>query len=329
MPISLAFYGAGELAQPYLRALAARSDVRVLAVCDPDPRAAEEAAAGWGARVLPHYTPLLQEDTPDALFVCVPPRLLGDVLEQAATLSLPFFVEAPGAADWDGARRLAHTLTMAPMVTAVGYHARYTDLVQEGKGYLAGSAVALAHGTHLADPREPGQTAADVFWNEGCRLLDALRFLAGPVARVAAVQTPAGVFTASLETTGGTAAVVAVAACASAEPRAVLDLFGAGWHMRYERNLSALRLDERDKTTILRQVNVAPAAQAAAFLDAVRAGDPTLVTPSYPEAAQTLAVCQAALRAAQESRWVEVAELTGGLEVKPRAETVVPDDAGS
>ena len=45
----------------------------VLAVCDPDPRVAEQAAAGWGARVFPHYAPLLRDETPDALFVCVPP----------------------------------------------------------------------------------------------------------------------------------------------------------------------------------------------------------------------------------------------------------------
>jgi len=39
MTLSAAFCGAGERAQPYLRALARRPDVRVTAVCDPDRRA--------------------------------------------------------------------------------------------------------------------------------------------------------------------------------------------------------------------------------------------------------------------------------------------------
>jgi len=87
--------------------------------------------------------------------------------------------------------------------------------------------------------------------------------------------------------------------------------------MHFAQHNDTLRLIERDKTTILRQMNPAAAAQAAAFLEAVQAGDPTLVAPTFGEAAQTLAVCQAALRAAQEGRWVEVNELTGGLVAQP------------
>src|SRR5262245_4062033 len=104
MAHKIAFYGVGERAQPYLRALAGRTDVRVAAVCDLDPRAARQAAAGWEAQVFLSYEAMLQEAQPDALWVCVPPHLQGDVLLKAAGQRVAFFVEPPGAMDYERAR---------------------------------------------------------------------------------------------------------------------------------------------------------------------------------------------------------------------------------
>src|SRR5260370_26760836 len=97
MGFNVAFYGAGDLAHPSLDALAGRADVRVVAVCDLDRRAAEQTAAGWGARVFLSSEAMLDEAGPDALWVCVPPRLQGDVLLRAAERGIPFFVVPPGA----------------------------------------------------------------------------------------------------------------------------------------------------------------------------------------------------------------------------------------
>src|SRR5437879_4552190 len=73
MTFNLAFFGAGDLAQPYLNALRPRNDVRLVAVCDLDRRAAEQTAAGWEAQVFLSYEAMLRETQPDALWVCVPP----------------------------------------------------------------------------------------------------------------------------------------------------------------------------------------------------------------------------------------------------------------
>src|SRR5437763_14879272 len=119
MGFNVAFYGAGALAQPYLDALARRRDARVVALCDLDRRAAEQTAAGWGARVFLSYQAMLQEAAPDALWVCVPPALQGDVLLQAAARRIPFFVVPPGAADLELGRRCAREVEQARLVTAV------------------------------------------------------------------------------------------------------------------------------------------------------------------------------------------------------------------
>src|SRR5262249_56668655 len=98
MPLSVAFHGAGERAQPYLRVLARRTDVRVTAVCDPDRRAAEAVAAGWGASVFADGGAMVREARPQVLWGCLPPQRQGDVLLRAAGPGVPVFVEPPGAA---------------------------------------------------------------------------------------------------------------------------------------------------------------------------------------------------------------------------------------
>src|SRR5262245_19812644 len=92
-PTRLAFYGTGPRARPYLEALGRLPHVTVAAVCDVDRRAAEQTAAGWGARVFLSYEAMLQEAKPDALWACMPPPLQGDVLLRAAEHGIPFFVE--------------------------------------------------------------------------------------------------------------------------------------------------------------------------------------------------------------------------------------------
>src|SRR5213082_2852187 len=102
--VRIAFYGVGDRARPYLNALSRRRDLSVAGVCDLDRRAAEQVAAGWEAQVFLSYEAMLQDASPDALWVCVPPHLQGDVLLRAVEQRVPFFVAAPGAMDHDRAQ---------------------------------------------------------------------------------------------------------------------------------------------------------------------------------------------------------------------------------
>src|ERR1700730_4972805 len=103
MAHNLAFYGAGDLARPYLDALGRRPDIEVAAVCDLDQRAAEQTAAGWRAQVYLSYEAMLEQARPDALWICVAPHLQGDVILKAVERGIPFFVAAPGAVDYQRA----------------------------------------------------------------------------------------------------------------------------------------------------------------------------------------------------------------------------------
>jgi predicted dehydrogenase len=315
MPFRIAFYGAGSLAQPYLNALAPLADVEVAAVCDLDRRAAEQTAAGWGAQVFLSYEAMLEEIRPDALCIGVPPHLQGDVLLRAAERRIPFLSAPPGTASWEQARIYSQLIEEAQMVTAVGFAGRYADVVREAREYLGANAIPLALGWWLCPAVDEPISAAALLWSDACRLLDTLRLFCGEVTRVRALTAGStaapGGLVVQLELAGGTVGMLTCATFARPEPRIELELLGEGWSLGLGRDLSSLRLDERDKTTVLRCLNDPIADQARAFLKAVATGDRAAVAPSYAEALRIMAVCEAAALSAREGRPVAVEEILG------------------
>lgn len=332
MTLSVAFYGAGERAQPHLRALARRADVRVTAVCDLDRRAAEAVAAGWGASVFVSGEAMLREARPDALWVCVPPHRQGDVLLRAAEQGVPFFVEPPGAPDYARARLVARRVGEARLVTAVGFPTRYTDVLAEAREYLGANPLPLALGWWLRPTAEEDgpTTAAGLLWGEACGLVDALRYFCGDVARAHALNAGAsgGGLVVQMELASGGVGVLTCTAYPRPDPRAELELLGEGWTLGFAAApdgvapaLATLRLVERDRTTMLRRLNDPASDHAAAFLAAVAARDPGAVPTGYAEALRTLAVCHAAAVSAREGRPVTVAEVEQSAEPKPAGDS--------
>jgi predicted dehydrogenase len=312
MTWNIAFYGAGDRARPYLEALAHRSDVQVSAICDVDRRAAEQSAAGWGAQVFLSYQAMLEQVNPQILWVCVPPHLQGDVLPRAAELGIPFFVEPPGALDYERARLCAKAVLSGKLVTAVGFVTHFTDVVREAREYVGAHSLPLALGWWLRPGRDEHVKSADaLLWSEGCRLVDALRFFCGEVMRVQAAHAGEadGGMVVQLEFANGCVGMLTCAVFARPEPRIELELLGDGWSLSFGDHFSPLRLAEPDRTTALRCMNNPPADHTEAFLQALALGKPESLPSGYAEALRTLAVCHAASVSAREGRAVAVSEV--------------------
>lgn len=312
--MNVAFFGAGPRAQPYLQALARRPDVALTGVCDPDRRAAELTAAGWGAKVYLSYETLLQEGRPDALWICVAPALQGDVIGRATELHIPFFIEPPGAGAYEHARTAARRIGKSRLVTAVGFTSRYADVVHEAREYLGANPVPLALGWWLDCAHDEPRSAAQLLWMEACRLVDTLRSFCGEVNRVRALAANGGSadeggMVVQLEFVGGGVGVLTCATFARPEPRVELELMGDGWSLRFGDGFSTLQVAERDKTTILRCLNNPAAEHATAFLAAVESGNPDAVAADYGDAVRTLAGCHAAALSVREARPVSLAEV--------------------
>jgi predicted dehydrogenase len=314
MTLNVAFYGAGPRAQPYLQALARRPDIAVTAVCDSDRRAAEQTAAGWGAQLYLSYEAMLKEARPQALWICVAPQMQGDVILQATELRIPFFVEPPAAPNYERARICDQRISEANLVAAVGYTNRYTDIVLEAREYLGANPIPLALAWWLSRPHESSPaTAEQLLWTEACRFVDVLRQFCGEVERVRSLQagkeSNAGGLVVQLEFASGTVGVLTCTTFARPESKQELELMGEGWSLGFGEGLTTLRLAERDKTTILRCLNVPAADQVQEFLAAAVTGVPQAITSSYSNALRTLAVCHAAALSTRQDRPVLVTEV--------------------
>ncbi len=185
----IGFIGAGGIAHRHFGVLERFEDVAIVAIADVDGARADEAAARFGAQAFTDIDAMLDAVEVDALYICVPPFAHGAPERAAIARSLPFFVEKPVALDLPTAKAIAVEVAAANLVTAVGYHWRYLDTVDEVRGLLAHNPARLMSGYWL-DSTPPPQW----WWHEDqsggqmveqtTHLIDLARYLAGDVTRV-------------------------------------------------------------------------------------------------------------------------------------------------
>ena len=185
----LGFIGAGGIAHRHFGVLEQMHDVRIVAVADPDGDRAGEAAGRFGAQAFATHAEMLDAVELDAVYICVPPFAHGDAERACIARGLPFFVEKPLSLDLGLAEEIAAEVERAGLITAVGYHWRYLDTVDEARARLADNPAQLMTGFWL-DQTPPPQW----WWREDAsggqvveqatHIIDLARFLSGDVTEV-------------------------------------------------------------------------------------------------------------------------------------------------
>jgi predicted dehydrogenase/glycosyltransferase involved in cell wall biosynthesis len=185
----IGFIGAGGIAHRHFGVLEGFEDVEIVAIADLDAGRADEAAARFGARGFTEIDAMLDAVPVDALYICVPPFAHGAPERAAIARGLPFFVEKPVALDLATAEEIAVEVARAGLVTAVGYHWRYLDTVDEVRRLLTDNPARLMSGYWLDSTPPP-----EWWWHEDksggqmveqtTHLIDLARWLAGDVTRV-------------------------------------------------------------------------------------------------------------------------------------------------
>ncbi len=321
-PLRVAMVGAGGHARRHLEVLARRPDVTLVGHVARATESALRQARRYGGRAFEDVNALLQHEQVDAAWICVPPAAHGPSEAAFVAADVPFLVEKPLSADAATAESIAADVAAAGLVTAVGYHWRALDTLAEVRERLAtGPPVRLLTAAwHSSLPAPPWwrreATSGGQIVEQATHLLDlALHLLgdaevlhAAEVRRAGEVrrECPTGYDTPERPTTSD----VDVAEASSATLRfgtGALGIITATWvlaasdavelrlHREGERitiTQDALTLDSGREARVVRTQDDPVATQDAAFLAAVRAGDPGAVTCSYAEALRTHRLAQ-------------------------------------
>ncbi len=197
--------GAGWIGRQHAAALAARDDVTVAAVCDPDAgRAAATAAAGAGlggtrppdplAEVFADWRQMLDAVPLDAVWVCTPPRAHAGPAVAVLDRRIPLYLEKPVARTLGDAREITAAAARTGTVCAVGYQWHATEVLDDARRILAGRPVGCLVGQSVGGTQsrpwflDRAQGGGNLL-ERGSHHIDLARLLGGEVT---AVQAAAG-----------------------------------------------------------------------------------------------------------------------------------------
>ena len=300
--------GAGWIAGLHLEALERLGRTRPVGVVSGGPRSAAAATERFGGQAYSDVSAMLEQARPDVVWVCVPPYRAVEVCTQLVDRGIPFLTEKPLAAlDADGPARLSASIERAGLVVAVGYHLRALDVLAEVRDRLAARPAGLVVAQWL------DRTPTPAWWRvraegggqvveQATHLYDLARHLLGEATVVGAASNRAPRPSAETgDVADATAATLrfergAVGTFANSRRLASAvvritfasegllttmwkgELSQGDWHVQFE--------DDRGREE--RHAHGDPyQVQAAAFLDAVEAGDPGGVLCTYADALAT------------------------------------------
>lgn len=190
--LRIGFIGAGGIAARHVGVLAGMEDVAIAGVADPDFARATGLAERLGARAYKSHADLLDRERLEAVYICVPPFAHGELEAAVIDAGLPFFVEKPLSLDVASAERIGRKVEKSGIVTAVGYHWRYLDTVEEARSLLACNPAALVNGYWL-DQTPPPQwwwrqdRSGGQIVEQATHIIDLARHLVGEITEVHAV----------------------------------------------------------------------------------------------------------------------------------------------
>lgn len=315
----IGFIGVGGIAQRHLGVLAQFDDVELVGFADPDFDRAVGAAARFSARAYAEHGELLADDSLDAVYICIPPFAHGAAEQATIARGLPFFVEKPISLDLDTAEILAAQIAAAGLITAVGYHWRYLDTVDEARRLLQERPAQFLSGYWLDQTPPPqwwwhADQSGGQMVEQTTHIIDLARYLVGDVVQVfglaGTTQRPgfpgldvATVSTASLRFASGAVGNIGSTCLLNWSHRVGLHLFGDG---------IAVELTDHD---LMVDVGAGrPVRQAGGdpvwredrdFIDAVR-GDPSRIRCSYDEALKTHRIALAINQSARSGQAVDL-----------------------
>ncbi len=134
--VRVALLGAGYMGRLHADRLSKIPGVSLVSACSLPVKDAENLAASfpqWKINTYDDFDRMLEKESFDALYVCIPPFAHEGQVEKAAKKGIHIFVEKPIALTTERAASMVEAVKEAGVIAQVGYHMRFGAAVKELK----------------------------------------------------------------------------------------------------------------------------------------------------------------------------------------------------
>lgn len=321
--VKVGFIGCGGNARRHMRDLLKVEDVKLVAFCDVVEEKANEVAVEHEGTAYTDLNDMIVKEQLDAVYISIPCDAHGAPERAAIEAGLPMFVEKPVHLEMAEAKEFAAAAEAKGLVTSAGYQERYLDVVEKAREALETRKVGVVMGYWMGGtPKLPwwvikaksgGQQV-----EQTTHVFDMARYLCGEVDRVFAGACTGiihGVPNYDIEDASAVtlmfqnkAVGVIFSACylqGAGNVPAGLDIFCPDLTINYQRRKS-VTLHSADGSETFENQNEYCLDCDRAFIEAVRAGDPSLVRVTYPDAVKSLELSLAANRSLETGAPVDL-----------------------
>lgn len=323
MAVKVGFIGVGGISRVHLDYLSKQEDVKIAAVADVALERAKGVGATYGASAYSNFEEMLEKESLDAVYICLPPFAHGKPELMAIERGLALFVEKPIATTLATAKEILDAATKKGIVTSVGYHWRYLDTVERAKQLLDGRTLGMLLGYWMGGL--PGVSWWRVMDQSGGQLVeqtthivDLARYICGNVKKVFAVyalRTMGDVPNLDVPDVGNVTLEFENGAVGTISNTCMLSFgYTVGLHvvakdLVCELGGGSLKILEPGHTEEIRARVQPYNHEDRVFIDAVKSGDTSKIRSTYADAFETHKVTMAANESARTGKPVDIASL--------------------
>jgi predicted dehydrogenase len=326
VPVRIGFVGTGGIAGAHFNQLEQIKDAQLVAFADMDKARAEAAARRFEGKAYTDAAKMLEAETLDAVYVCLPPHAHKDAEILAAQKGCALFVEKPLANTMKTAERIAAAIEDAKVLTSVGYHWRFHEATERTRQLLSGKKTAqpaLCYGRWLGGfpgvPwwREFDQSGGQLV-EQTTHIVDLARYLMGEITSVSCVAalremnkvykdaTAPDVMALTVTFASGAIGHFSTTCMLAGFHEAALDMYAKDTIYRLSANVLTVQNTTNGETHTYPGSNSAMLDEDKAFVQAVKTGKRTGIRSTYADALKTLKVTLAANQSAKTGKTVKV-----------------------
>jgi predicted dehydrogenase len=300
--VKVGFVGVGGIAGVHLENVSKNSDAEIVAVCDIVEESAKKKGLQYNAAAYTDLDAMLDNETLDAVFVCVPPFAHGDIEGKIAKRGIHLLVEKPLGLDLETVQKKAKVIEDSGVICGVGYCLRYLDTVAKAKDYLKDKKIAMVRGHYITSfvptpwYREMNKSGGQLV-EQSTHTLDLMRYLAGDIDNVYAnmslqvlsdipnIDIP-DVTSVNMTFTSGAVGHLD-SSIIQPDHRSGVEILGKDFRVQIDG--TNLTIVDKDSSITYKSKVDFYQEQDKRFIEAVIKGDPDLLLSDYEDGAKTLA----------------------------------------